>query len=203
MDVADWLRALGLERYQAAFLEHEITPAVLPKLSAGDLEKIGVMAVGHQHRLLEAIAALRAGSEPARVLGHSTRDDFRHASAERRQLSVMFCDMSDSTALSTRLDPEDLSAVIREYQSRVATTVARFGGYIARYVGDGVLIYFGWPAAHENNAERAVRAALAVIAAVAEAPVQGETLRLRIGIATGLVVIGTPIGSGEARQQTA
>jgi class 3 adenylate cyclase/tetratricopeptide (TPR) repeat protein len=199
MDVADWLRALGLEQYHAVFLEHEITPAMLPRLSAGDLEKMGVVAVGHQHRLLEAIA----GSELARASDYSARDDLRHTAAERRQLSVMFCDMADSTALSTRLDPEDLSTVIRDYQSRVAATVARFGGHVARYVGDGVLIYFGWPAAHENNAERAVGAALAVIAAVAEAPVQGETLRLRIGIATGLVVIGVPIGSGEARQQTA
>jgi class 3 adenylate cyclase len=115
----------------------------------------------------------------------------------------MFCDQVGFTALSSRLDPEDLSAVIRDYQSRVATTIARFGGFIARYVGDGVLIYFGWPEAREADTERAVRAALAVIAAVGQTPVRMEPLKVRIGIATGLVVVGEPIGTGEARQQTA
>jgi class 3 adenylate cyclase/predicted ATPase len=116
----------------------------------------------------------------------------------------MFCDMADSTQLSTRLDPEDLSAVIRGYQSCVAATIARFDGFIARYVGDGVLIYFGYPRAHEDDAERAVRAALAVIAEIGQAePVSGERVRVRIGIATGLVVVGEPIGTGESWQQTA
>ncbi|MGA9016502.1 MAG: AAA family ATPase, partial [Acetobacteraceae bacterium] len=115
----------------------------------------------------------------------------------------MFCDISGSTALSTRLDPEDLSAVVRAYQSTVRATIARFGGFIARYVGDGVLIYFGWPEAHETDAESAVRAALAVIAAISQSPVHGEKLSIRIGIATGLVVVGAPIGEGDARQQTA
>ncbi|HYZ22012.1 MAG TPA: adenylate/guanylate cyclase domain-containing protein, partial [Rhodopila sp.] len=126
-----------------------------------------------------------------------------HGAAERRQLSIMFCDVADFTALSSRLDPEDLSAVIREYQLRVAAAVAGFGGFIARYVGDGVLIYFGWPAAHEANAEQAVRAALAIIEAVSRTPVRTESLQVRIGIATGVVVIGDPIGTGWARQQTA
>ena len=115
----------------------------------------------------------------------------------------MFCDVMGSTALSSRLDPEDLSGVIRDYQARVATTIARFDGFIARYVGDGVLAYFGWPEAHEANAERAVRAALAVIDVISQAPVRTEQLRVRIGIATGLVVVGEPIGTGDARQQTA
>ena len=115
----------------------------------------------------------------------------------------MFCDMVDSTPLSTQLDPEDLSAVIRGYQSCVAATITRFGGFIARYVGDGTLIYFGWPEAREGDAERTVRAALAVIAAIGQAPIHGRAVRVRIGIATGLVVIGAPIGTGEARQQTA
>ena len=124
-------------------------------------------------------------------------------SAERRQISVMFCDVVGFTALSSVLDPEDLSAVIRSYQATVATTIARFGGFIARYVGDGVLIYFGWPEAREADAERAVRAALAVVSEIGRAPSAGERLRLRIGIATGLVVIGEMIGTGEAKQQTA
>ena len=123
--------------------------------------------------------------------------------AERRPLSVMFCDLVGSTALSSRLDPEDLREVIRTYQACVATTIQQFDGFIARYVGDGVLIYFGWPEARETDAERAVRAGLAVAAAVSAAPVGGEPLQVRIGIATGLVVIGEPIGSGDSRQQTA
>ena len=123
--------------------------------------------------------------------------------AERRPLSVMFCDLIGSTALSSRLDPEDLREVIRTYQACVATTIRQFDGFIARYVGDGVLIYFGWPEARETDAERAVRAGLAVAAAVSAAPVGGEPLQVRIGIATGLVVIGEPIGSGDSRQQTA
>src|SRR4051812_46934171 len=116
----------------------------------------------------------------------------------------MFCDLIGSTALSARLDPEDLREVIRTYQARVAATIQQFNGFIARYVGDGVLIYFGWPEeAHETDAERAVRAGLAIAAAVSEAPMAGQTLRVRIGIATGLVVVGEPIGAGDSRQQTA
>ena len=123
--------------------------------------------------------------------------------AERRPLSVMFCDLIGSTALSSRLDAEDLREVIRTYQACVATTIQPFDGFIARYVGDGVLIYFGWPEARETDAERAVRAGLAVAAAVSGMPTSGRPLQVRIGIATGLVVIGEPIGSGDSRQQTA
>jgi class 3 adenylate cyclase len=123
--------------------------------------------------------------------------------AERRQLSIMLCDLVGSTALSARLDPEDLSVVIRDYQARVRKTVEPFGGFVARYVGDGVLIYFGWPAANEANAEQAVRAALALVDAINQSLMGTESLRVRIGIATGLVVIGEPIGTGEARHQTA
>ena len=115
----------------------------------------------------------------------------------------MFCDLIGSTALSARLDPEDLREVIRAYQACVVATIQQFDGFIARYVGDGVLIYFGWPEAGETDAERAVRAGLAVAAAVSAAPLGGEPLQVRIGIATGLVVIGEPIGSGDSRQQTA
>jgi class 3 adenylate cyclase/tetratricopeptide (TPR) repeat protein len=203
MDVADWLRALGLQKYEAIFLEHEITTGVLAHLTADDLDKMGVVAVGHRRRLLEAIAILRAGNETAPASGQRDRRDLSQTTAERRQVSVMFCDMADSTALSTRLDPEDLSTLIREYQSRITATIALFNGFIARYVGDGVLIYFGWPKAHENDAEAAVRAALAIVAAIDEAPFLGQKLQVRIGIATGLVVIGAPIGLGDARQQTA
>jgi class 3 adenylate cyclase/predicted ATPase len=212
MDVADWLRQLGLERYEAAFRENDVSASVLASLTAEDLRELGVVSVGHRRLLLESIAALRADAttsgDPGQLLQSRLSGplpDGRSSApmAERRQLSVMFCDLIGSTALSSRLDPEELSAVIRGYQASVAATIARFAGFIARYVGDGVLIYFGWPEAHEANAERAVRAALAVIDAIAEAPVLTEALQVRIGIATGLVVVGEPIGTGEARQQTA
>src|SRR5262249_35050652 len=153
--------------------------------------------------LLEAIALLRATNEATPGANHSGRHELFQPNAERRQVSVMFCDMADSTAISTRLDPEDLSTLIREYQSRVTAAIASFNGFIARYVGDGVLIYFGWPKAREDDAETAVRAALAVVAAVDETQLLGQKLEVRIGIATGLVVIGVPIGLGDARQQTA
>jgi class 3 adenylate cyclase len=206
MDVADWLRTLGLGQYEAAFRENSVTGDLLPTLTLEDLKDLGVTLVGHRRRLLDAIAALRSSAdltEKTRAAATEGPWQSQQSAAERRQLSVMFCDLMDSTALSSRLDPEELSAIIRGYQARVAAIISRFGGFIARYVGDGVLIYFGWPEARETDAERAVRAALAVIGAIGDAAVTGEQLRVRIGIATGLVVIGEPIGSGEARQQTA
>ena len=212
MNVADWLRTLGLERYESAFRENDVSAELVPSLTAEDLKDLGVTSVGHRRQLLDAIAILRSNGELA---GDLTSDrltagpapDILHKptlpAAERRQVVVMFCDVMDFTQLSSQLDPEDLSAVIRGYQSRVATTIARFGGFIARYVGDGVLIYFGWPEARETDAERSVRAALAVIAAIGESATLSERVRVRIGIATGLVVVGEPIGTGDARQQTA
>ncbi len=206
MDVADWLRTLGLERYEATFRENGVNGEVLRHLTADDLKDLGVAAVGHRRQLLVAIAAFedtpadsfnRSSTGPTGALGVS------ETTAERRPLSVMFCDLVGSTAFSSRLDPEDLREIIRSYQACVATTIQQFDGFIARYVGDGVLIYFGWPHARETDAERAVRAGLAVAAAVSAAPVSGEPLQVRIGIATGLVVIGEPIGSGDSRQQTA
>src|SRR5215472_14405654 len=136
MDVADWLRTLNLGQYEAAFRENSVGMDVLPKLTADDLKDLGVSAVGDRRRLLDAIAALRSRAEPVGA------QNIEEPLAERRQLTVMFCDIAGSTALSTRLDPEDLSVVVRTYQSTVRSTVLRFGGFIARYVGDGVLIYF-------------------------------------------------------------
>ena len=211
MDVGDFLRELGLQQYEAAFRDNRIDIRVLPKLTAEDLKDLGVTLVGDRRMLLDAIAALREPTAPAVKAGGDVLDAglirgteaASTAEAERRPLSVMFCDLVGSTALSSRLDPEDLREVIRTYQACVATTIQQFDGFIARYVGDGVLIYFGWPEARETDAERAVRAGLAVAAAVSAAPVSGEPLQVRIGIATGLVVIGEPIGSGDSRQQTA
>jgi class 3 adenylate cyclase/predicted ATPase len=214
MDVGTWLRSLGLEQYEAAFRANDVDAEVLPTLTAEELKDIGVSSIRHRRRLLEAITALRlqatpAAEGPAQVSSSPAPSDpngsvdMSETTAERRPLSVMFCDMVGSTALSSRLDPEDLREVIRAYQACVATTIRQFDGFIARYVGDGVLIYFGWPEARETDAERAVRAALAVAAAIDKGSIGGELLHVRIGIATGLVVVGDPIGSGDSRQQTA
>jgi class 3 adenylate cyclase/tetratricopeptide (TPR) repeat protein len=208
VDVASWLRSLGLERYEATFRENDVDAELLPKLTADNLRELGITSFGHRHRLLEAIAALRPEGTPADEPVRSSTTLIENLgpseiTAERRPLSVMFCDLIGSTALSSRLDAEDLREVIRAYQTCVANTIRQFDGFIARYVGDGVLIYFGWPEARETDAERAVRAGLAVAAAVSATPVSGEPLHVRVGIATGLVVIGEPIGSGDSRQQTA
>ena len=182
MDIADWLRQLDLEQYKAVFRDNDIRAAVLPSLTAEDLKDLGVTSVGHRRQLLEAIAALRTDAPSAGNLTQllqssasrpSASDRSRASMAERCQLSVMFCDVIGFTKLSARLDPEDLSAVVHSYQSLVANTISRFGGFIARYVGDGVLTYFGWPEAHEADAGRAVRAALAVIDAIGQTPVRG------------------------------
>ena len=174
MDVADWLRALGLEQYEAAFQENDVDAEVLPTLTADELKDIGVSSIRHRRRLLEAIAALRLKDAPAEMPVRSSSGPptdpngqlgASETTAERRPLSVMFCDLIGSTALSSRLDPEDLREVIRAYQACVVATIQQFDGFIARYVGDGVLIYFGWPEARETDAERAVRAGLAVAAA--------------------------------------
>ena len=172
MDVGGWLRRLGLEQYEAAFRENKIDDTVLPSLTAEDLKDLGVGFVGHRRKLLDAIAALRAEASAPTPLSDAplATDKAAKDTAERRQVTVMFSDLVGSTALSARMDPEDLREVISAYQRCVAETVRRFGGFVARYMGDGVLIYFGYPAAHEDDAERAVRAGLALIDAVADAP---------------------------------
>ena len=202
MDLGDWLRGHGLEQYAAAFRENAIDDAILPKLTADDLKDLGVTIVGHRRKLLEAIAALRvdAAAKAAPEDAHSPIDRSAKDAAERRQVTVMFSDLVGSTALSTRMDPEDLREVISAYQKCVAETVQRFGGFVAKYMGDGVLVYFGYPEAHEDDAEQAVRAGLELIAAVSalKSPV---SLQTRVGIATGLVVVGDLIGSGEAQER--
>ncbi len=200
MDVGGWLRSLGLEQYELVFRENEIDSQVLSELTESDLEKLG-LPLGHRKRLLKAIAALAATApstaEPSPILERAARD-----SAERRQLTVMFCDLVGSTALSTKLDPEDLRSVVGAYHKCVAATVARFDGFLAKYMGDGVLIYFGYPRAHEDDAERAVRAGLALTELVPTLEAgQGSGLQVRVGIATGLVVVGDLTGEGEARER--
>jgi len=199
MDIAAWLQGLGLERYAPAFRDNEIDWEVLPKLTSEDLREIGVAAVGHRRKLLGAIAALGA-SVPTVAVTAAVAGAWIPADAERRQLTVMFCDLVGSTPLSTRFDPEDLREIVGAYHRCVADAVSRFAGFVAKYMGDGVLVYFGYPEAHENDAELAVRAGLAVIEAVArlEAP---ERLKVRLGVASGLVVVGDLIGAGAAQER--
>src|SRR5215831_2648395 len=220
MDIAAWLRSLGFERYITAFRDNEINWAVLPKLTADDLRDIGVTAVGHRRVLLEAIAQLSAtdaspdpippsappGGSPLphpplpRLVPGIIGEAKAGAEAERRQLTIMFCDLVGSTPLSTRFDPEDLREIVGDYHRCITDTVGRFGGFVAKYMGDGVLVYFGYPQAHEDDAERAARAGLAVIDAVGQLATQ-EPLNVRIGVASGLVVVGDLIGAGAAQER--
>ena len=205
MDIVVWLRSLGLGKYEAVFRENEIDETVLPNLTAEDLKELGVTALGHRRKLLDAIAALRndtSGQTPSVDAASTLSAQSAHPEdrAERRQVTVMFSDLVGSTALSARMDPEDLREVISAYQKCVAETVGRFGGFVAKYMGDGVLIYFGYPQAHEDDAERAVRAGLEVVAAVSGLKTH-RSLQTRIGIATGLVVVGDLIGSGASQEQ--
>jgi predicted ATPase/class 3 adenylate cyclase len=205
MDLGGWLRSLGLERYEGAFRENEIDETVLPNLTAEDLMQIGVGPVGHRRKLLDAIAALRAdagGKAPSAEAAATpnTPSVAPEDRAERRQVTVMFSDLVGSTALSARMDPEDLREVIAAYQKCATETVRRSGGYVAKYMGDGVLVYFGYPLAHEDDAERAVRAGLELVSAVSDLKAHA-TLQTRVGIATGLVVVGDLIGSGAAQEQ--
>ena len=201
MDVVAWLRGLGLERYASEFRDNDIDGEVLPELTSDDLISIGVTSVGHRRKLLAAIASLGATS-PAAELTAPPRTSPAPADAERRQLTVMFCDLVGSTALSARLDPEDLRKVIGAYHRTVADIVRSFDGFVAKYMGDGVLIYFGYPRAHEDDAERAVRVGLGVVDAVGRLDVNSVKLRARVGIATGLVVVGDLIGEGSAQEQS-
>src|SRR5271157_343400 len=202
MDLGEWLRSLSLERYEGVFRENEIDETVLPSLTAEDLKELGVAALGHRRKLLDAIAVLRgdANASPTATAGPAAVDAAPRDTAERRQVTVMFSDLVGSTALSARMDPEDLREVISSYQTCVAETVGRLGGFIAKFMGDGVLVYFGYPHAHEDDAERAVRAGLKLIAAVSDLKTHAA-LQTRVGIATGLVVVGDLVGSGASQEQ--
>ena len=194
--VVDWLEKLGLGQYAQRFAENDIDFALLTKLTDADLKELGVTSLGHRKKLLEAIAERKPAAPSPTPAQPKVQD-----AAERRQVTVMFSDLVGSTALSARMDPEDLREVISAYQKRVAETVRRFGGFVAKYMGDGVLVYFGYPQAHEDDAERAVRAGLELIQAVGGLK-SSAPLRTRVGIATGLVVVGDLIGSGAAQEQT-
>src|SRR5262249_23384801 len=208
MDIAAWLRGLGLEQYAPAFRDNDVDGEVLPELTAEDLISIGVTSVGHRRKLLSAIAALGAAppapaqtATPASVPPPTPAP----AQAERRQLTVMFCDLVGSTALSTGMDPEDLRDVIASFQNRCSAVINRYDGFVAKYMGDGILVYFGYPRAHEDEAERSVRAGLDIVEAMAELNAAvprppGVELAVRIGIATGPVIVGDQIGEGTASE---
>ena len=197
--VADWLKKLGMSEYAQRFGENGISASALPHLTDQDLREIGVL-LGHRRIMLAAIGELARAAEPIdqSIAGSEARP---RDSAERRQVTVMFSDLVGSTALSARMDPEDLREIVSSYQKCVAETVHRFDGFVAKYMGDGVLVYLGYPAAHEDDAERAVRAGLALVDAVKNLRGAGELLQVRIGVATGLVVVGDLIGAGAAQEQ--
>ena len=204
--VAQWLREIGLESYTVAFAENEVDFSVVGTLTEEDLRELG-LSLGARKKFLLAAAALASPATAVPETGErgatppsepvSTPSVTSDSSAgERRQLTVMFCDLVGSTALSEKLDPEELRSLLHDYRTRCGEVIARYEGFVARYVGDGILTYFGWPKAHEEDAERALRAALEIIQAVKRAS-STEALSVRIGIATGPVVVGEQAGVGD------
>jgi class 3 adenylate cyclase/predicted ATPase len=200
MAVGDWLRSLGLGKYEALFLENKIDAAVLADLADSGLEKLGV-PMGHRKRLLKAIASLDAAETSAKATSATPTPPAQDV-AERRQLTVMFCDLVGSTAMSARGDPEDMREIIGAYHRCCAAQIERNGGFVAKYMGDGVVAYFGYPQAHEHDAERAVQAGLAIVEAAPKLRTPASSpLHVRVGIATGMVIVGNLIGSGEAQER--
>jgi class 3 adenylate cyclase len=206
MDIEGWLVGLGLGEYATAFRENQIDNTVLLKLTAEDLKELGVATVGQRRKLLAAIQELsNASASSAETITPSIANSLRPTSTgagERRQLTVMFCDLVGSTALAARLDAEDMSDLIRAFHDVVTAMVARFDGHVAQFLGDGNLIFFGYPRAHEDDAERATHAAVAIVEAVGTLGRQRDFgLEVRVGIATGLVVVGELISGGSARER--
>ena len=205
-DLRNWLNACGLEPLAGVLAANDVDLDILPDLTEQDLEKLGI-SLGHRRKLLRAVATLRETPAGAAVAADAAppRESAVPAGApeaQRRQVTVLFSDLVGSTALATALDPEDMSGLIRRYQDACAGAVARFDGYIAKFMGDGVLAYFGYPQAREDAAERSVRAALAIVEAVRQIKrPDGVPLETRVGIATGLVVVGDIVGTGAAREE--
>jgi class 3 adenylate cyclase len=198
-----WLEKLGMSEYTERFVENDIDIDVLNELTDQDFDRLGV-SLGHRRRMLRALRELST-SPIAAVAERQTSaptapEPAPNDTAERRQVTVMFSDLVGSTALSARMDPEDLRELISAYQKCVAETVQRLGGFVAKYMGDGVLVYFGFPQAHEDDPERAVRAGLELIHSVSGLK-SSAPMRTRVGIDTGLVVVGDLIGSGEAQER--
>lgn len=207
--VAQWLEQLDLGQYASVFAENDIDGEVLSELTDSDLEKIGV-TLGHRKKILKAIAALQTDQSTtpsgAKFPAPGTPAEApKAADAERRQLTVMFCDLVGSTKLSGKLDPEDLRDVNRTYQDACKAAIERFDGYVARYMGDGVLAYFGYPQAHEDDAERAIYASLGIVESMIRinkrlGRKESIDLAVRVGIATGPVVVGDLIGEGASQE---
>ncbi|MGC2438761.1 MAG: adenylate/guanylate cyclase domain-containing protein [Pseudolabrys sp.] len=192
-DIAEWLGRQGLGQYAQTFAENHIDYSVLPDLTEDDLEKLGI-SVGHRKKLLRAIDAVwgtrqaRDTTKVARTAAEAT-SPVQHREAEFRQITVMFCDLVGSTQLSEKLDPEDLQKIIDSYRRECSTAIRRYGGEVARYLGDGVLAFFGWPYAHEDDAPRAVHAALEIVSVVTKIS-ESVTLACRVGVCSGPVVVG-------------
>jgi class 3 adenylate cyclase len=196
-DLRNWLHKNNLEQYADVFEANDVDLDILPDLNEHDLEQLGV-SLGNRRRLLKAIAQRGSAAMSSR-----TTDVKLSAGAERRQVTVLFCDMVGSTALSGKVDPEVLGTLIRCYQDVAAGAIGRYGGFVAKFMGDGVLAYFGFPHAFEDAAERAVRAAMGILAEIGgiERP-DGARLQARVGVATGLVVVGEIVGKGSAQERT-
>jgi class 3 adenylate cyclase len=198
MDIKDWLWSLGLERYEAAFRENEIDDTILPRLTAEDLKELGVGSVGHRRKLLDAIAALRsdANASPPTMppIAASATPLLVEAVGERRYLTFMFCDLVDSTGIAARLDAEDWRDLVNAYLDGASAAVTEIGGHVAKKLGDGLMVLFGYPLAHENDAERAARAALSIQRALADLNRKNTSagkpeLVARIGLETGPAVV--------------
>ena len=201
MDVGNWLRSLGLGEYEASFKENRIDAEVLSRLTAEDLKELGVIALGDRRKILTAIGDM---SRPLTALPESPapQASTKTIFVERRQFTVLFADLAGSTALSARLDPEEMRVVIGACRNACATVITREDGFVAKYMGDAVLAYFGYPRAHEDDAERAVRAGLAISEAVGQLTTpDGSALGVRVGISTGIVVVGDLLGSGESHER--
>lgn len=201
--VEAWLQSLGLGQYEQAFRDNDIDASLLPALTDGDLRELGMLSLGHRKRLLAAISELTKPAEGSSAdLPTSPPAASVAPQAERRQLTVMFVDLVGSTALSSRLDPEEMREILHAYQNAVTGEVARLGGHLAKLMGDGVLAYFGWPRADEDDPERAVLAGLTIVQVIKRLSTPfGDPLAARVGIATGLVVVGDLIGEGAAREE--
>ena len=204
-DIGAWLRGLNLEQYEGAFRENDIDAEVLSEVTADDLVALGITSVGHRRKLLAAIAALKSEPMHNRAIEQTSTASSSSSQiltgAERRYLTVLFCDLVGSTALASKRDPEDVRELLGSYHSAVSQEVARFDGFVAKFMGDGVLAYFGYPKAHEDDAERAIRTALSLTDRIGTLNTATGALAVRIGIATGLVVVGDLIGSGEAQER--
>lgn len=200
LDIADWLRQLDLARYKSVFRDNAVDLETLPELGEVDLEKLGVL-LGHRKKMLRAIALLTAEAAsvvapPMETLAAGRRSE----AAERRQLTLLFCDIVNSTVLATQLDPEDLREILAAYIARTSEVIERFGGFIARFLGDGILAYFGYPRAQEHDPEQALRAGLALVDTIARLQIASGQLQVRVGVATGLVVVGDLVAGGAGQE---